>query len=207
MKHNSLKSVKSLVYLVFNRRFDSGNSIISKLEARGGSTWLAEVIIKIHDSILTFEPLRRRRGKFRYISQYFSYPFYLGTKESDSILKKHVTNTMLGKSASAHTLQFNSFNALRKSNSMVIKFVSVNMIAEWFSINFKTKIKPIYLLRHPLAILNSKEHFGYNKKPIEKNADLKKFKKIKNEEHPYLEHMDYVKKLKTNYELFIFNGL
>lgn len=198
-----LRPLKSFSFNLLNKSFSKKEAIIIFSEARGGSTWLGEVLSKALNAILIFEPLWGKHGKFKKIAHFYSSPFYLGNSDSEHKLINFLNDTFKGKQASARTLQFNSFKKLLNSKRLIIKLVNVNLITPWFVNHFSFKHKPIYLIRHPLAILSSRLKYGYDKNIDEKSVGPIDLNRLKCSSHPHYEHLVYLNNLNTDLERYV----
>ena len=76
-----------LIYLIWRfRRYDLKDSVIIFSEARGGSTWLMEILSNIPNSCLNWEPLHVAKGVVPKKLRFGSRPFIPTIDKSDTYL-------------------------------------------------------------------------------------------------------------------------
>ena len=202
LKHLS-KPLKPILFSFKSKNFKPSTTIVLFSEARGGSTWLMEILVKKVNAISIFEPISRSRSNFKKFDKDFSTPFYFGQEHSESILKSHLTKVLSGKENNGWSLQFNSFSDIYNRNSLVIKLVSVNMILPWVIKEFDLTLKPIFLIRHPLAILSSRKKYANNSSPEGESKKIFQEKDLQSKDHPYWPYLDYLNKLETGDEQYV----
>lgn len=147
-----------------NRYADTSKHILICGEPRGGTTWVAECFYG-QNTLMLWEPLfqpslqqcgytkfGKQLGWIPYIPQHENWP------EAEQFFKKLLTgqalcyNTVYGY-ANVH----GNFSAPQ----LLIKFCRANMLLPWLVDRFA--VTPIYLVRHPLAVISSQfrhEAFG-----------------------------------------------
>lgn len=203
---NLTKGIKPLIFKLRNKKFSPEEAFIVFSEARGGSTWVMETLQKNLNAVTIFEPIWGREGPFSKVVKHtkFASPFYISTNESEYVLKNFLNDTMKGKLVGTRALQFNSFQELMNNEKLLLKLVNVNLIAPWFAENFKLKYKPIYVVRHPLAILASRERYIGNYRE-DANTMLGKFdrKRLRNKKHPYYNYIEELDKADTKYKRYV----
>jgi len=205
IERNITKNFKPFWFSLLNKSFKAEDALLIFSENRGGSTWLMETLQKKLDAVTSFEPLYGREGKFPKYGHHFSSPFYFGDEQSEEVLYQFLKRTFKGLETSSHSLQFNSFRQLKEGQYLLVKMVNVNLIAPWVASEFDFKHKPIYLLRHPLAILASKMKYNSvdtNGLP-DRKIDNFNTERIKSEQHPYLEYLDIINSADTRYKRFL----
>jgi len=197
---------KAIIFKLFRSKtqFNTKDAIVVFSEARGGSTWVMEQLQLATEGVSVFEPLWGRHGAFKRIAHQFSSPFYMGKDSTESLLFEFLKKTMEGKETSWRTLQFNDLKTLMKSNQLVVKLVNTNLIAPWFVSKFDLKHKPIYVIRHPLAIVYSRDTYGSKSSTIT-NAVEGPFdwNRIKSDKHPYLEYKELINQYDTKFERYL----
>lgn len=140
------------------------------------------------------------------IAKNYSSPFYLGADGTENELKNFLNDTLQGKQTSWRTLQFNSFKKIiSPSELLCVKMVNVNLIAKWFVSSFNLKAKPIYVVRHPLAILVSRERYNYLNEGnvIDSKVTPFDWNRIKTNKHPYFKYKKEIEMTTTKFELFL----
>ena len=201
------RRIMSPIKLNFHRlifkNYDDNKALFIFGEARGGTTWVMEFMQANTKSISCFEPLWGRHGTFKKIAHHFSSPFYLGVDKTNEILRNYILNISKGKKYSWRTIQFNNFKQIFRSKFVLIKMVNVNLIAPWLTKNFTDlNHKPIYIIRHPLAILYSREHYNnYNSS----NEFIGNFdeKRLKSSKHPYWSYLQILNRYPYKYQRYM----
>lgn len=166
------------------------NSILIFSEARGGSTWLMEIIKNIPGSCINWEPLHDK-GVVN--------EFNLGLKpfipRNDSTVEylKCFDEIHRLKRTSTWTRKYLNLKDVVLCKYVITKYVNANLLIPWMMENFKFKHKPIVLLRHPIdTTISHIKAFGNNKNYLE---ELEIPKSINNER--YIKYYDYIHNLET----------
>lgn len=191
-------------FLRRKENFKAEEAIVVFSEARGGSTWVMEQLQSSLKAISIFEPLWGLSGAFKKYNHLFSSPFYFGKRETEKILYQFLKDTLVGKESSKRSLQFNNWHDLMQANKLLVKIVNTNLIAPWFVSQFKLKYRPVYVLRHPLAILYSRETYSADKKDFSNNPiSAFDWSRIKSDEHPYHAHASFIDEHSNLYERYL----
>lgn len=129
-------------------------------EARGGSTWLAEILKKYLDASLVWEPLHPKRGVIS--NSYGSRPYFTEFNSEKLLLKlKDIFNGVIINSWTASKdKDLQSFYLGKKPR--LIKFVRANKLLPYIFEHFNFKNKPILLIRHPASTFIS-QHKRFRK--------------------------------------------
>lgn len=204
---NITKGLKPILFRLSKKEFDPKDAFVVFSEARGGSTWIMQILQESLNGITLFEPLHTTKSEMKKVADNYNYcyPFYFADQDAEKALIKYLTKLFAGKISGERILQFNTFRDIYSGDSLVVKFVNVNLIAPWFAETFELRYKPIYLLRHPLAILASREHYGlFGKKP-EGNKQLGAFnrKRLEGDFHPYHAYLDELDRADNKYSRYI----
>jgi len=185
-----------LVFLILKfKKYDPKQTIVIFSEARGGSTWLMEILSHVFDATINWEPLHLDKGV---VPKEFNFGWNTHLdKESEE--KKYLTFFK-----AVHSFQLNNiwtnkfvgFKKILKSKILLVKYVRANPLAPYILKNFKFNIKPVFLIRHPIDVAISfvKAFDGSSDKPIFKFKDSI-CKDV------YLKYETYLQSLKTNVEL------
>ena len=160
-----------------------------------------EILTESFQAINIFEPFSRREGKFKELARPLSAP-YFGEEGEQPVFKPFLEQTFQGKASSGWTLQFNSFEDLLNREKLVVKICGL-LLAPWIVDTFPFKYKPVFLIRHPLAILNSKRNYGLDSQAKEERIGIVKEANLKSKDHPLWVHMDYLKSLNNNFERYV----
>ena len=142
------------------------NTLCLFCQARGGSTWLAEIMLNIPNSVLIDEPLWR--GKM--VAPFFLPNYYDRKVESIADLqfffnqpipqstvwpeaKKAFEEILSGRVVSIGLYDEQGLDNLRKSGLYITKFTYANLLLPWLSDQFN--FNAILLTRHPCAVIAS----------------------------------------------------
>jgi hypothetical protein len=139
-----------------NKKYSLKNSIVVFSDPRGGSTWLSEILLSIPRSQINFEPLQANTGV---VPKEYGFGWYPHLPEDNSN-KKYIiffTKVLCFKLFNSWTIKNISIKKLFFSKYIITKFVLGNQVLPWFVNHFENKMrfKPIYLLRHPVAVCSS----------------------------------------------------
>ena len=165
-------------YYYFLKTYHLNFSLISKEDniiisgmPRGGTTWLAEILLNIHGTALLWEPLHHTVLRN---SKYKDFSIKLGTlpyiPEDSDWKEAHVFFDKLlgGKIILKEYIFRNSLKYLDKEINLfrnkrwIIKSCRMNLLLPWITNNFDIK-PPIFLIRHPLAVVASQlRHKAFN---------------------------------------------
>jgi hypothetical protein len=135
------------------------NGILTFSDPRGGSTWLVEMIYEIIGAPILFEPLHLRRtnefkklgfGWRQHIPENAEWP------EAHQAFTKLFKGRILNRNLAKKTSPVNFLT----SSALIYKFCRANQIIPWLTANFNFKHKPIYLIRHPFAVVSSQLKHG-----------------------------------------------
>ena len=126
-----------LIYLIWkSKRFDLKESIVIFSEARGGSTWLMEILSNIPNSCLNWEPLHVAKGvvpkKFRFGSR----PFLPTRDKSETYLNlfKRIISFSISTKWSRKYL---SISKILSSKFVITKFTRANLLVPYIIKNLK----------------------------------------------------------------------
>ncbi len=176
--------------ILSSKKFNSRDVIIIFAEARGGSTWLMEILKSIPNTCINWEPLHEKGvlnefnlGLKPFIPRNDSTVAYL--KCFDEIHRLKRTSTW--------TRKYLNLKDVVLCKYVITKYVNANLLIPWMMENFKFKYKPIVLLRHPIdTTISHIKAFGDNKNYLK---ELEIPKSINNER--YIKHYDYIHNLET----------
>lgn len=207
----NLKQAKTIIKLLKKRiknilislllKFKTEDSIIIFSVARGGSTWLMEILSEIPNTCVNWEPLHQNKGVIPKELNWGSIP-YIPKDDNNKTYKRLINNVL---SFKVHTewskreLKKLTLKQLFNCKIVITKFVRANLLLPYIVTNFDLKIKPILLIRHPIDVCLSQikafdKDFSYSKNIP--NC-------INNER--FAENMDLLEKLETKIEFRIAN--
>jgi len=200
---NLTKELKTQLFNIVGHKYDPENTILIFSENRGGSTWVMESLQRDLKALTLFEPVGS--PEFSEFKDMVSSPFYLGGEKTHQILHDFLNESFSGRKSSSRTLQFNTFTRLFNNKYVVAKMNNINLIAPWILENFTLAYKPVYLTRHPLAILASSLRYGnvQNSHFQDEKIDDFDMNRIKSKHHPYLKYMDVVNCSDTKFTRFL----
>ena len=164
-------------------------------DARGGSTWLMEILNEINGTSIIWEPLHNEFGVFE-DNVDFAYDQFLPFFKNEKRGIDQFTSVLQGKTVNDWTLTQSPFMEFISAKRLIVKFVRANALIPWITDNYDFRSKPIYLLRHPIAVASSqlknfyKEH---SEKRIPPNP----------QSHEYQKHRDFLESLDDGLEQFV----
>ena len=168
-------------------------------EPRGGSTWILELLSTIPNSATIFEPLHSNYGLFLNDKRY-EWGTYPDPTRKDEQMLKEWNDLLSGNSINGYVVSRSEVIDYINSDKLVLKFIMGTPFLPWVSKNIDLKYKPIYLMRHPLAVAKSTLENLYKRgekvlidhkwEPEGANYELfQKNKDIFDEERPILHHL------------------
>jgi hypothetical protein len=195
-----------LFFILKHKRFKLHNAILLFSDPRGGSTWLMEVLSQLPRTISNREPLQGHHGV---VPKEFGFGWYplipVESRESkyidffEKVLCFKLFNDWNTRSVSLKKLIFSKF--------VITKFVLGNQLLPWIAATFNNQLnyKPIYLLRHPVAVCMSQLNTIAKIKPTQQFLILPKSKRFKifetlNNER-FIKHEGYLSSLETKMEI------
>ncbi|MDZ7776433.1 MAG: hypothetical protein U5L09_12930 [Bacteroidales bacterium] len=195
-----LKAVKkfTISLILKAKNFRASESIIIFGEARGGSTWLMEMLNETLDVCINWEPLHVRKGVIPRELNFGWRPFIPKDTRNETyfFLFKKIHEYKI---YSNWTTSYIKPLKLIQSKHVLVKYVRANMLVPYLLKNFKFKYKPIFLIRHPIDTCLSQM------KTFEKDDNnITKFEVpncINNER--YIKHLEFINNLKSKLEVKI----
>lgn len=148
------------VPLLACKHFKVEDSLILCSEARGGSTWLMEILSHLPGSLVNWEPLHQEHGmippefgwsKRPYLPKDFVSPAYKKTMEEILTYQRHSSWTFLRA----------GWTDACRARFVITKFVRAIPLLPWLLRQFDFRHPPILLLRHPVdTCLSMMKAFG-----------------------------------------------
>lgn len=140
------------------RGFDPRDAICVSGIARGGTTWLAEMLASDRRHLLVYEPLQPYSGlePFHYGFNWLNYH-----REGDDWSRQwaFLGKTLSGRMLNRRTLRpWWSVFSPGKYTRLVVKFVHANMLLPFLHRSFHAKCA--MLIRHPCAVVSSQLRWG-----------------------------------------------
>lgn len=187
------------------RTYTPSNTVALFAQPRSGSTWLAELLQAIPESITLNEPLWRgflrtngcmpppssgRVDEIRKLSFYYFQP--IPEQASWPEAELFFDRLFRGGVCKLGLYDLNSFTKLLKGQNFVVKFCYGNLLFHWLLARFD--IKPIVLTRHPCAVVASQlQHFAWadiRKEPVFQIANFR-------HNHYFIQYFDVLKHIHT----------
>lgn len=153
---------------------------------RGGSTWLAQTLCSIPNSALVWEPLFKYKGYKINYGNPFAYPErqkidiswnqYIPEGKDWAEAEQFFSKLFNREIINLKLYRFNDIKELKKASNFIFKFCFGNNLLPW--IVDKYEIRPVFLLRHPCAVVASQLNYGafdWHKKNIKYNYNMKRF--------------------------------
>lgn len=176
------------------------DAIIICSEARGGSTWLMELLRNIPGTIINWEPLHVTNGVVP--SDYKLGWRPLLNRESQPKYESLFRKILELKLYNNWTLRFVDLVDIKPSAHVLTKFVRANNLLPYFIDSFpEMKYPPIFLLRHPITTCISRLKTFEKEKDIVNAKNRIKFVVpdcINNER--FNDHVSYLDSLETTLE-------
>ena len=145
-------------------RVDPKNRLLVFSDPRGGSTWLAELLRSIPKSATIWEPLNiAADSPFRRMG--FGWRQPIPQNEVWPEARMCFEDLFRGKGLTKTTVfnELNNLKAYQEASYLIFKFVNGNALLPWLVENFHFECKPIYLIRHPYAVVASQiKHGGWS---------------------------------------------
>lgn len=163
---------------------------------RGGSTWLSEIIHQIPRTAILYEPL-----DLRYTTQFrdlgFYWHQYIPENQTWPEAEKVFVRLFSGKFLRGQLYYQSTLASWLTANRLVIKFILANALLPWLTRRYNFSFAPIYLIRHPFAIVASQlKHPGW------KDAKMAEFKIPQGRYNEiYLNHRDFFSTLRSKEEI------
>lgn len=141
-------------HLACQTAFDPSHALVVSGDPRGGTTWLAEMLQQLPKTALLWEPLVPTRVlEFGRLG--FAWRQYI--PETESWPEAHEAFRMLfaGKLLNSYLCRSTTPTEIRSANHLLVKFCRANQLLPWLTVQFQFKYAPIYLVRHPCAVVAS----------------------------------------------------
>lgn len=128
-------------------------------DPRGGTTWMAELLSQIPGTSMLWEPLAiNRNPEFRKLG--FGWRQYIPETADWPDAKMQFLKLFSGKMLSSYLCQATTPAEIRESSHLLIKFCRASQLLPWLTYNFKFRYAPVYLIRHPCAVVASQLRQG-----------------------------------------------
>lgn len=200
MYHFIKKTIRYKLILIFLylKKFRPEDSIIIFSEARGGSTWLMEILNKIPRTCINWEPLHKEKGVVSKELNWGLRP-YIPKGDQNEVYHNLIKRILSFKICSKWSTIYLKIKDLIKYKIVITKFVRANLLLPYIMNNFKFHNKPILLIRHPIDVCISQIKAFDD----DKNNTLEIPHSINN--NRFIEHKDFIQTLETQLEYKIAN--
>ncbi len=148
------------------KSIDYNKYLIIAGSGRSGTTWLAELLNNIPNSVLIFEPLNIDANP-KLDNSEFNVNKYLDPGEVSQVDYNFFENLFRLSFLCKWDTKFISIFDVFKVDYYIIKFIRANLIINWLSEKFPIK-KPIFIIRHPCAVVSSLLKFKWGNDKINK---------------------------------------
>jgi len=164
-------------------------------EPRGGSTWLMEIVQRITRDTIVWEPLHLGEKKHPFKALGFGWRQDIPEDEKWDEAELLFKELFSGKILNDATLIELNLNQYLSNSNLLFKICRGNALLPWLTQTFEFKFKPIFLIRHPFAVVSSQLRHGawelsfdgYNIPEVPYN-------------NLYFEHKDFLKTLTSREE-------
>lgn len=188
-----------LEYMLHLKNYNENNNHLIFSDPRGGSTWLMELIQQITNEPVIFEPLHLKYNKddtFRNLN--FGWRQHIPVNAEWKEAEKAFDALFTGKLLNHGVFQYSTLHQCLKSESFLFKFVFGSALLPWLASRYTFKYKPLYMVRHPFAVVSSQLKHGAWEYPFDKYI-------IPDTPYNdnYLEHQEFLNTLKTKEESLV----
>lgn len=184
--------------IVKSKRYDPTAHHLIFSDPRGGSSWLMEIIQHITAEPVVWEPLFIGYDSHPFKQINFGWRQYIPRDEEWKAAKDQFDRLFGGEILVNNILYKSTFEQVVKSKSLLFKFCRGNALLPWLTENYNFQHKPIYLIRHPFAVVSSQlRHSGWDYSFSGFNIPDQPFT-----DH-YLQHKDFLKTITTKEEIMV----
>jgi hypothetical protein len=143
------KKDRGLKKLTEGLHFEQEEALLIFSEARGGSTWLMELLSQLPGAYTIWEPLHPKRGIIPEGFHFCQNPLLELDEDRQEYLEffKAMFSFELSNS---WTRRFLDKEMIQSAEFPLVKFVRANLLLPWIMEHFEFKRKPVVLSRHPL---------------------------------------------------------
>ena len=184
------RKIKSLEKRI-QAKSDDGLLIFS--DPRGGSTWLAEMLSAIPETAVLWEPLNiAADSPFRRIG--FGWRQFIPAEEKWPEAKICFEELFRGGELTRNSvfMERGNLKKYQEAKHLIFKFVNGNALLPWLVNNFCFNYRPVYLIRHPYAVVASQiRHGGWNHIPEKFTVPQMRYNDL------YYEHISFFKTLNS----------
>ena len=151
---------RSLKRTLIRRDLNPSESVVLCSDTRAGSTWLMELVGQLPGTVCNWEPMHPLRGVLPAHWDMGSRP-YVPADRPDERLETWFDDLFRFRIANQWTLSRANAAAAAAATVGVHKFVRASLLLPWMVRHLPLERPPIFLVRHPLAAIASKNsNFG-----------------------------------------------
>jgi hypothetical protein len=192
--HNPFKQLCLKGFPLFFTR-DSTKSVLVCADPRGGSTWLTEMLLTEQKLELIWEPLHLKHNTL-FNQLRFCYRQHIPERTVWPEAKEAFARVFTGRNLNLWTTLYTSLHQLIKSERLLVKMCRAGLMLPWLTESFVFERKPIFMIRHPFAVVASQlRHNGWQKLTSTYPIPDSPFNDI------YLEHQPFLQNLTTSHEI------
>jgi hypothetical protein len=189
--------MKILHLLLSLKEIDPEDDILIFGDPRGGTTWLLELLMHIPRTAVIWEPSHVTLGVMPPSFRFGWRPFVPENVERQDI-RELFKDLLLGRMQNQWTTRMSRVQDYIKADKFILKFVRLNGMLPWLTKNFSFRHKPVYILRHPVAVALSQIK-AFHECEGDSNFEIPDV--IYNEK--YLLHKDFLATIKTPIERYV----
>lgn len=186
---------KMIGILSKHKSFEVNNGFYIFSDPRGGSTWLTEIIKNVPHTAIVWEPLHLKYSN-TFDSIGFQWRQFIPENVCWSEARVRFEQLLEGKDWNVFSSQMTNPLEFFLAKHLIIKFCRANRLLPWFVNQFQPKYKPVYMVRHPFAVVQSQLKQGGWDSPFKK-FEIPKSPFVQFEE----EHYDFLFSLNSKPEL------
>ena len=177
--------------------FEPRDNLLLCCEPRGGSTWIAEILREIPKTTVLWEPLHiRHMACFNKLC--FAQKQYIPEQETWKEAETTFEQLFKGKILNNWTCTLSSPIDFITADQMIIKFCRANALLPWLTRVFDFIYEPLYLIRHPFAVVASQlSHGSWSKNFSTFNIPDSPYNDL------YIQHSDFLSSLKTQEDALV----
>lgn len=143
--------------------FHPENNLLLCAAPRGGSTWLSELLHCIPRTVILNEPLALSPGinggsPFRRLD--FWWRQYIPKNATWPDAREAFDEVLRGRFLNTWTCAYANFAEFLTAERMIVKLCRANALLPWLTNHYRFKFAPIYLVRHPFAVVASQLAFS-----------------------------------------------
>lgn len=166
-------------------------------DPRGGSTWLTEIIKELTNSAIIWEPLAI--SKVKEIKELgFAWRQFIPEDVDWAEAKAELDKIFRGRTLNDWLTTRTDISELKQASNLLVKFCRGNQLLPWMTNRFDFKYKPVFMVRHPFAVVASQMKQGgwdYSFDSFDiPNGPYN---------HVYLEHEEFLSQIKTKEQALV----